>query len=173
MHFEEAVRDDAARLHRLARRLTDTSHDAEDLLQDTYLLAWRSWERTGPPQRVTPWLITICLNQARSRRRRTTSLPLPPEDVSIALDADVVRQVTEHGVEAQVLSNLTTTRVRSALRRLPYAQRESLVLMDLCGLTAAESADLLEVPRGTVLSRVHRGRAALALLLLQTQEVSR
>jgi RNA polymerase sigma-70 factor (ECF subfamily) len=172
MHFEEAVRADAARLHRLARRLTDSSHDAEDLLQDTYLLAWRSWERSGPPDRVTPWLVTICLNQARSRRRRTSSLPLTPEDVGAVLDADVVRQVTAGDVEDLVLGNLDTGRVRAALRRLPYAQRESLVLMDLCGLTAAESAGILDVPRGTVLSRVHRGRQALALLLIQTQEVS-
>lgn len=169
--FEQALRDNVVRLHALARRLTVSSHDAEDLLQDTYALAWRAWRSSGPPDRVGPWLTTICLNQARSRWRRSTPTPLDPHDVAVVLDsAAAVRVINDTPeVEADVMARLDVCVVRRCMSQLPYAQREALLLMDLLGYTAAEAAIVLSVPRNTVLSRAHRGRQALAVLLFASE----
>ena len=150
-------------LYRLARRATRSAPDADDVVQETYLLAWQGWRRERPRQ-VRPWLVTICLNVLRSRYRRSTCRPVE----ELRPHPDPAAPSTRDTAE-EAISRLAGATVRAALRQLPPAQREAIVLMDLCGLSAAAVARLLGAPRGTVLARVHRGRHQLAELLQATR----
>ncbi len=143
-------------VHNLARRLARRSTDAEDLAQDTLTRAWEAWHRGVRPESVNPWLSTICLNLARDRGRRAARHPEVawPEDLDRADSVDV---------EAAAITRVQRSLVDRALWTLPEPQRIAIVLMDICGLTAAEAAVITESPRGTVLARVHRGRKALGV----------
>ena len=154
-------------VYNLARRLSADAAEAEDLVQETYLRAWQAWGQRRRPRRVEPWLATICLNlardAARARARRPAALPAEglaerPDQVDVAEQA--VRRVLRADAEA-------------ALATLPDEQRIAIVLMDLCGLTAAEAAAVSGSPRGTVLARAHRGRKALTALIGGREEERR
>ena len=145
-------------LYRVALRATRSRADADDVVQETYLLALQGWRRSRP-EKVRPWLVAICFNVLRSRHRRQRGRaeelqPDPGEALPSRLDT-----------AEEALARLAGSAVRAALRQLPPAQREAIVLMDLCGLSAAAAGGLVGAPRGTVLVRVHRGRRRLAELL--------
>lgn len=144
----------------LSRRLTNNRQDAEDLVQDTYLRAFRAWRDQRRPKRVEPWLATICLNLARSgyrtRARRPSEVPLEEWMVEPRPGADPESRAIE-AVEREDLYR--------AIRELPEEQRVAITLVDLSGLSTYEAAEAMGTPRGTVLSRLHRGRRALARLL--------
>lgn len=144
----------------LSRRLTDSRHDAEDLVQETFLRAFRAWMDHRRPKRVEPWLATICLNLARSgyraRARRPSEVPLEEWMLEPRPGADPESRAVE-GIEREELYR--------AMRELPVEQRVALTLVDLSGFSTFEAAEAMETPRGTVLSRLHRGRRALARLL--------
>jgi RNA polymerase sigma-70 factor (ECF subfamily) len=144
----------------LARRLTDSRQDAEDLVQDTFLRAFRAWVDQRRPRQVQPWLATICLNTARSRyrdrARRPSEVPLEEWMIGRSSGADPESQTVE-GIEREELYR--------AMRALPEEQRVAITLVDLSGFSTQEAAEVMGTPRGTVLSRLHRGRRALARLL--------
>ena len=145
----------------LARRLSRSRPDAEDLVQETILRALRSWRRR-PPDDVRAWLCTICLNIARSEWRHDGIRPVVVLDPQAgSLDASL------HDTAAEAIDGLLREQVHQALWRLPAAQREAITLMDLCGFTAAEVATMTGTPRGTILARAHRGHKRLAALLQQ------
>jgi len=128
-------------LLRVARSITRHQHDAEDLVQDTLLRAYRAIDRfDGSNPRA--WLLTILrnahLNQAR--RRRPALLREPEQE-------HVARLLDGH--------------LEAAIRTLPEKFRRAVELVDLAGLSYEEAAQVLDVPVGTVMSRVHRGRARL------------
>jgi|ERR671924_1499754 RNA polymerase sigma-70 factor (ECF subfamily) len=147
-------------VYNLARRFTDRSEDTEDLVQETYLAAYRAWREHRRPRRVEPWIATICLNLGRSRyrarERRPIEVPIEHRDFR----APDVRD-PEHAAEAA----LDREALRRAMWLLPDEQRIAITLVDLGGLSTAEAARAMGTPRGTVLSRLHRGRRALAALL--------
>jgi RNA polymerase sigma-70 factor (ECF subfamily) len=149
-------------VHNLARRLVPGQADAEDLVQETYLRAWQAWTAGRPPRRVEPWLATICLNLARDRARRAaTRLEVAAETLADHPDAiDVAAEAIHRAQRAQV---------ERALWALPEPQRLAVTLMDLGGFTAAEAAELLGRPRGSVLAWAHRGRKTLARLVREQQ----
>ena len=143
----------------LARRMTFTREEAEDLVQETYLRALQGWRRKRP-ERMAPWLATICLNAGRSFHRRRSA------GVTEVLDPDAGREnLSPHNTEGDALASIDRDIVHDALRRLSEEQREAVALMDLCGFTASQVAEMLDVSRNTVLARVHRGHKRLALLL--------
>lgn len=165
--FSEVFASNLDRLYNLARGLTTSKQDAEDLVQETCLLALRGWRRQRPDH-PGAWLATVCLNAARSSYRKRAVRPVECGDddwLAAQLDpaADTARQA---------LAGLDVLRVRRALRQLPRVQREAITLMDLSGFSAAEVAVIVAAPRGTVLARVHRGRKALAALLTDETEVT-
>ena len=158
--FLDALDSHLDRLHNLSRALTDSPHDAEDLLQETCLLALRGWRRR-PPQDPGAWLATVCLNAARSRWRRRAARAV---EVRADLWLHTVPDSSASTAE-QALTAVTVEQVRAAVRQLPEHQRVAVTMMDLSGFTAAQTAEILQCPRGTVLARVHRARKVLAGLL--------
>lgn len=145
-------------VHNLARGLVRRAADAEDLVQDTLVRAWEAWTRGVRPDSLGAWLSTICLNLARDRARRA----MRSREAAWIDDLDLPSSVD---VEDEALRRVQRERITRALWELPEPQRVAIVLMDVCGLTAAETATVTRSPRGTVLARVHRGRKALAVLV--------
>lgn len=142
----------------LARRLLKDPDEADDLVQETYLKALQAWNRGAHPRNVQAWMATICLNTGRNWLRRASSRYEVPS-------VDRPEQATGTDIEAEALAAVQREQVHEALWKLPEEQRIAITLMDLDGFTAAEVARLTGSPRGTVLSRVHRGRKRLASLL--------
>ena len=145
-------------VYNIARRMVPRPEDAEDLVQETYLSAYRAWLDGRLPERVEPWIATICLNLGRSgfrhRARRPQEVAWETRDAPD--DADV---------EGEALGRIDRRAVHEALWGLPDEQRIAITLVDLVGLSTHEAAAAMGTPRGTVLSRLHRGRRALAVLL--------
>lgn len=163
--FLEVFSTHLDRIFILARGLSSCSQDAEDLVQETCLLALRGWRRR-PPQDPAAWFATICLNAARSRHRRRAARP-----VEVDFEAWLGAVPAAQDTALTALASLDAERVHAGLARLPDPQRQAITLMDLAGFTATEVATVLGCPRGTVLARVHRGRKALAAVLVE-QEVT-
>lgn len=146
-------------LYNLARSMVRGREEAEDLVQETYSRALEA-SRQKIPDRMAPWLATICLNTARSWHRRRRARPAE------VLEADPgLASVGPHDTAGEALSNIQRSEVRDAIAALPPEQREAVTLMDLCGFTASQVAEITGAPRNTVLSRVHRGHKRLAVLL--------
>lgn len=157
--FLDATSAHADALYLLARRLTRDPWEAEDVVQEAYLHAYAAWLK-GRPDQVRPWLVTICLNTARSRYRAARWRHEVVSD-----DLRGIPPQADEDPATEALRRVTAAQVHSALAGLPEQQRVAIALMDLCGLTADQVARATGSPRGTVLSRVHRGRKALALVL--------
>lgn len=146
------------RVHALALRLVRGRHDAEDLVQDTYLRAWQAWGRGSRPDDPAKWLSTICLNLARDRARSASvrNEVLWPGPLDVVDDVDTA---------TRAVANVRRGQVHRALWRLSEEHRVTITLMDLLGFTASEVAELTRTPRSTVLTRVHRGRKQLARMV--------
>jgi len=158
--FLEATLPHLDVVYQVARRAAGDGQDPEDLVQETYLRAYAafgSW-RGG---NARAWLAAICLNAARSaaRRRRRRPWEVPMARAGGGQHAADVADVVIAGLDAQAVSR--------CLALLPEPQRVCIVLMDVAGYTAAEAAQVLGCPRGTVLARVHRGRRRLARALAE------
>jgi RNA polymerase sigma-70 factor (ECF subfamily) len=147
-------------VYNIAHRFADRVEEAEDLVQETYLAAYRAWRDQRRPRRVEPWMATICLNIGRSRYRTRERRPI---EVSIE-DRDF-RAPEVGDPEAAAQAAMDREALFDAMRRLPEEQRVAITLVDLAGLSTAEAARAMGTPRGTVLSRLHRGRRGLAVLL--------
>lgn len=156
--FLDATLPHLPAVHNVARRMAGASGEADDLVQETYLRAFKAFP-TYRGGSMRGWLVAICLNAARSEARRV--LCRPEEEPRAELEGPAG---SEDVCDAAVASVERAAIVR-ALGHLPEAQRTTLVLVDVAGLTAQEAADLMACPRGTVLARVHRGRRRLAELL--------
>ena len=153
--WEEVAQRDGGFLYTLAYRLTADRYDAEDLVQET-LLRVRRGLRSYQPGSFEGWLARITTNafidQTRRRRRR-------PE---LALPDDVDRRLPPApGADEAWAGARLGTDVQAALMGLPLEYRVPLVLCDIAGRSYLEIAETLDIPIGTVRSRIHRGRSAL------------
>ncbi len=150
-------------VYALARRAV-SGDDVEDLVQDTFLAAYRAWVSDRRPERVEPWLATICLNLARSRyrarRRRPAEVPLQAADRLEAAEDPAERALAAVDAEA----------VHLAMWALPEEQRTAIALVDLADMSVLDAAAVMGTPKGTLLSRLHRGRRALATMLSEHRE---
>ena len=144
----------------LSRRLTNNRQDAEDLVQDTYLRAFGAWRDQRRPKRVEPWLATICLNLARSGYRTRARHPS-----EVPLEEWMVEPRPGEDPESRAVEAVEREDLYRAIRELPEEQRVAITLVDLTGFSTFEAAEAMGTPRGTVLSRLHRGRRGLARLL--------
>ena len=147
-------------IYNLSRRLTDGRQDAEDLVQETFLRAFRAWVDERRPKKVEPWLATICLNLARSGYRSRSRRPL-----EVPFEEWMVEPHPRVDPESRAIAEIEREQLYRAMRELPEEQRVAITLVDLSGLSTYEAAEVMGTPRGTVLSRLHRGRRSLAGLL--------
>jgi len=138
--------------------------EAEDLVQDTLVQALQSFHRFTPGTNCRAWLITI-LQHVRSNRRRARFRQLTVEapDDRLAETVAFVPPLPQH---------LTDEDVLAALRGIPDAHQDIILLCDVEGLTYKEIAEALQIPIGTVMSRLHRGRALLRQQLGSAQAVA-
>lgn len=151
-------------VYNLARRSMPDRELVEDLVQETYVRAFEAWRLRRRPKRVEPWLATICLNAGRSYwRRASTRREVTTEDVDLG-------PTPSNEVEDLAMARIRAGLVHEALWQLSDEQRVAITLMDLNGFSASEVARMTGSPRGTVLSRVHRGRKRLAQLLAKEVE---
>ncbi len=164
VRFEEEALEFADQVYRVARRLVGTREEAEELVQETYARAFRSWRSYTPGTNMRAWLLRILtnLNTDRGRRiQRTPDLqPLEEGDYYLAnkLAAAEGEQVLE---QERVVERLSQNGVVDALASLPHDFRDVVVLVDLGEFSYADAAQILDVPMGTVMSRLHRGRRIL------------
>ena len=149
--FNLLVRDHGASMYRIAYRMVGDQHEAEDVVQDTFRSAWKSRRNYRPGRGDRAWLASILRRRVIDRWRKKS----PPSVVSSDAAFDV-------GVPGEdPLANDFTDELQNALGQLPGELRETLLLVVVGELTHQEVADMLDIPLGTVLSRVSRARKRL------------
>jgi len=167
--FEEVALAHLDAIYRTALRLTHNRAEAEDLAQETFYKALRSFDRFNPGTDCRAWLFTILrntfLNRLRSRGREVLEGDLGLPDGG--LERLAVPGATRENPEEELLQTVLHGDVDRALKSLPLAFREAVVLVDLEGLTYREVAQALGCPIGTVMSRLWRGRSLLRRALGQ------
>ena len=148
-------------LYHVALRLTRNRAEAEDVVQEAFLRAFRSFHRFNPGTNCRAWLFTILrnvfLNRVRTQGREVLETEMGGLDqAEMTTEASVDRNPEEHFLQTVLHGD-----VDRALATLPLAFREAVMLADIEGLTYREVADVLGCPIGTVMSRLFRGRALL------------
>lgn len=146
-------------LHAVCRRLTGNDADALDATQDALLAVVRGLPRFDGRSRFATWAYRIAVNASLDEIRRRRRRPAVGLDAEVSTDARDDRRCLAPDAGADRVD------VDRALRRLAPEFRAAVVLRDLCGLDYAEIAEVLQIPPGTVRSRIARGRAALVPLL--------
>ena len=147
-------------LYRTALRLTRSRADAEDLVQDTYLRAFRAEGQYTPGTNLRAWLFTILHNAARNRARDRAR-------DHVDVDSEAVERAGDTGAdpaatpESLLLKDTLTPDLQAAIDALPEAFREAVWLRDVEEFSYTEIAGMLQVPVGTVMSRISRGRRQL------------
>ena len=166
--FEALVTRHQQRVHRIASRLTESEADAQDVLQETFLAAYRRLGSFRGEARFSTWLCRIAANAARMQRRGQRRRPTEPlDDYLPAFDADGVHAAGPAELEVasradEILDRKAlAARAREGLERLPDAYREAFVLRDLEEMTSEEAAETLGISAATVRQRVHRARLML------------
>jgi RNA polymerase sigma-70 factor (ECF subfamily) len=157
-------------LYKTALRLARSAEDAEDLLQETYLKAYRHYASFQPGTNLKAWLFKILKNTFINEYRRRKQVPLQVdfaeleeifESVLVSLDHAAARTPEEHMIESSLDGE-----VGRALVALPHSYKVVVLLADIEGYTYKEIADILAIPVGTVMSRLYRGRRLLERALL-------
>jgi RNA polymerase sigma-70 factor, ECF subfamily len=149
-------------LYRAARRLTRVPADAEDLVQETYLKAFRAAGSFEPGTNMRAWLFTILYNTARNRVRDNArdAVSIDSEVVDRAADVAPPGRATETP-ETLLMRDTLAPELQAAIDALPDAFRQAVWLRDVEEFSYAEIAEMLSVPIGTVMSRISRGRHLL------------
>jgi len=164
VRFEEEALDLSDQVYRVARRLANSREEAEDLMQDTYARAFRSWQQYQPGTNLRAWLLRILtnLNIDRGRRVQRTPEKTPLEEGDYYLYNRLESTMSdENPDEDRVIERLSQNAVVEALAEVPHDFRDVLVLVDIGEFSYAEAAQILDIPVGTVMSRLHRGRRIL------------
>lgn len=163
--FQALVDEHGPALYRLAYRLIGDAHDAEEIVQETLRSAWTSRDRFDTTRGQRAWLASILRRRSADRWRRVgRTLP--------AMSGDHVLEYTVE--DSDPLQQGFTDQMQAALSRLPDDMREALLMVIVGELTHQETADALDTPLGTILSRVSRGRKRLRdeLLAIEQAEAS-
>jgi RNA polymerase sigma-70 factor, ECF subfamily len=171
--FSDLAMEYMPALYTAALRMTRNNADAEDLVQETYLKAYRAFGSFELGTNLKAWLYRILtntyINSYRAKKRR-------PEiaDVEDVEDLYLYRRLTSEGgsglgrsAEDEALDRFTDTDVKEAIEALPDTFRMAVLLADVEGFSYKEIAEITDVPIGTVMSRIHRGRKALQKALVE------
>jgi RNA polymerase sigma-70 factor, ECF subfamily len=164
VRFEEEALELADQIYRVARRLVGSREEAEDLVQETYARAFRSWRSFTPGTNMRAWLFRILtnLNLDRGRRIQRTPDMQPLEESDYYLANKLASAGGEEMLEQeQVVERLSQDSIVRALSEIPSQFRDVVVLVDIGDFAYADAAQILDIPIGTVMSRLHRGRRAL------------
>jgi len=164
VRFEEEALEFADQVYRVARRLVGSREEAEDLVQETYARAFRSWRSYTPGTNMRAWLFRILtnLNVDRGRRVQRTPPMQPLEESDYYLANKLASSAGEEALEQeQVVERLSQDSIVHALAEIQPQFRDVVVLVDIGDFSYADAAEILDIPMGTVMSRLHRGRRAL------------
>jgi RNA polymerase sigma-70 factor (ECF subfamily) len=163
--FESIALGHAASLYNAAVRMTGNPRDAEDLVQETYLKAYRFFHRYEPGTNCKAWLFKILtntfINSYRKRARERDALGGYESDDALERTASPEAWGSLPGPEESFFSGHLSEEVKAALDELPVDFRMAVVLRDLEDFSYQEIADILGCPIGTVMSRLYRGRRLL------------
>ncbi len=165
VRFEEEALELSDQVYRVARRLVGSREEAEDLVQQTYERAFRSWRQFTPGTNLRAWLLRILTNLNIDRGRRQQRAPqttsLDGEAADYFLYNKLAAAPDANPDEEHVLERLSQDTVVDALTDVPHDFRDVIVLVDIGEFSYADAAQILDIPMGTVMSRLHRGRRIL------------
>jgi RNA polymerase sigma-70 factor (ECF subfamily) len=166
VRFEEEALELSDQVYRVARRMVGSREEAEDLVQQTYERAFRAWRQFTPGTNLRAWLLRILTNlnidKGRRQQRSPQTTSLDTEAGDYFLYNQLESQVPEENPdEERVLERLSQDSVVEALAEVPHDFRDVIVLVDIGEFSYADAAQILDIPIGTVMSRLHRGRRIL------------
>jgi RNA polymerase sigma-70 factor, ECF subfamily len=170
VRFEEEALELSDQVYRVARRLVGSREEAEDLMQETYARAFRSWRSYTPGTNLRAWLLRILtnLNIDRGRRRQRAPDMQPLEEGDYFLYNRLEESSREpRSDQDAVVDRLSQDDVVAALSAVPHDFRDVVVLVDIGDFTYQDAAQILDIPIGTVMSRLHRGRRILKTALAE------
>ncbi|TVP54563.1 MAG: sigma-70 family RNA polymerase sigma factor [Gemmatimonadales bacterium] len=165
--FEAEALPQMDAVYRFALRLSKSEDRAQDLTQETFLRAYQNWEKYTQGTKVKSWLFTICRNlflRTEERGKRHDEIVTGVADTDprqISREATVFMAVRDRDPEGHFWREMVDARVLEAIDDLPDEFREAVILSDLEGLPYQEVAEIVDVPVGTVKSRLFRGRRIL------------
>jgi RNA polymerase sigma-70 factor (ECF subfamily) len=163
VRFEEDALALSDQVYRVARHLASSREDADELMQETYARAFRSWRSFQPGTNMRAWLLRILTNLNIDRGRRQQRAPqMQPLEANDYYLYDRLAE-NDDGVSAEdrVVERLSQDDIVTALSAVPHDFRDVIVLVDLGDFSYADAAQILDIPVGTVMSRLHRGRRIL------------
>jgi RNA polymerase sigma-70 factor, ECF subfamily len=174
VRFEEEALELSDQVYQVARRLTGSREEADDLVQETYARAFRAWRSFEPGTNLRAWLFRILtnLNIDRGRKIQRTPDSQPLEETDYFL-YNKLEETTGDGNpdERRVVERLSQNDAVTALADLPHDFRDVVLLVDLADFTYSDAAQILDIPIGTVMSRLHRGRRILKQSLAESAGV--
>jgi RNA polymerase sigma-70 factor, ECF subfamily len=172
VRFEEEALALADQVFRVARHLAGSREDAEELVQETYARAFRSWRSYTPGTNLRAWLLRILTNLNIDRGRRNQRAPqMQPLEANDYYLYDKLAADGDGGTpadEERVVERLSQDDIVSALSAVPHDFRDVVVLVDIGDFSYQDAAQILDIPIGTVMSRLHRGRRILKRELADT-----
>jgi RNA polymerase sigma-70 factor, ECF subfamily len=163
----------APQLFSTALRMTRNSSDAEDLVQETYIKGWRSFHTFQEGTNLRAWLFRIMtntyINKYNAQKRKGTEVELDDVEELFLYKrlGSIDQSQLSSSAEDQMLDLFTDDEVKNALESLPEDFRIPVLLSDVDGFSYKEIAEMLEIPIGTVMSRLHRGRKAMQKMLYE------
>lgn len=164
VRFEEEALKLSDQVYQVARRLSGSREEAEDLVQDTYARAFRAWRSFEPGTNLRAWLFRILTNLNIDRGRKSQRSPdtQPLEESDYFLYNKLEESTSDQNVdERRVVERLSQNDTVTALAELPHDFRDVVLLVDLADFSYSDAAQILGIPIGTVMSRLHRGRRIL------------
>lgn len=171
--FTHDAMQHAPQLFSTAMRMTRNRSDAEDLVQETFIKAWRSFATYQQGTNLRAWLFRIMtntyINKYNAQQRKPTETELDDvEELFLYKRLGAVDQSQlSQSAEDQMLSLFTDDEVKKALEELPDQFRIPVLMSDVEGFSYKEIAEILEIPLGTVMSRLHRGRKSMQKMLYE------
>ncbi|HJU11902.1 MAG TPA: sigma-70 family RNA polymerase sigma factor [Candidatus Binataceae bacterium] len=168
--FEAVALPHLDAIYSAALRLAGNPDDAKDLLQDTILRAYRFFDQFLPDTNCRAWLLTILYNNFRNHLRRCSLHPVMPigVDTQEKAEARLMLDANSYNPEEIIAQRWMGRQLEAAINALPLEFREPLLLVDIHDLSYPEVANVLNIPLGTVKSRVSRARSLLRTTLRST-----
>ena len=167
--FEEIAFEHIDSLYSTALRLTQSKQDSEDLVQDTYLKAFQFFSRFEPGTNFKAWIFKILMNTFINRYHKKLRTPksVQFEKVEFSIEAEPeAEELQEFLKNKDNYKNIFNDEVVSAVEKMPSNYRIAVLLCDLESFSYKEISDMLDIPIGTVMSRISRGRQFLQKALL-------